>query len=97
MKDFARGFYKSKAWQDCRRAYIKSVGGLCERCLKKGIYRAGVIVHHLTVLTPETIQDPTVTLNFDALELLCMDCHNKEHLSKGRRYRVDEMGKVIFP
>jgi len=34
-KDFAVHFYNSTAWKRCRMAYIKSINGLCERCLKK--------------------------------------------------------------
>lgn len=36
-------------------------------------------MHHRIWLTPENINDPSVSLNFDNLELLCQDCHNKEH------------------
>ena len=45
MKAWAESFYKSRAWQNCARAYAKSKGGLCERCLRDGIVTAGVIVH----------------------------------------------------
>lgn len=34
-KEFAKSFYKSKAWKRCRAMYAASVGGLCERCLTK--------------------------------------------------------------
>lgn len=73
-KEFAKAFYKSKAWIDCRNAFIKSVFGLCNRC-----GRPGYIVHHKEVLTPNNINDPNVTLNWDKLEYLCQECHNKEH------------------
>ena len=55
------GFYKTAAWVSCRDAYAKSKGGLCERCLSRGIYRAGVIVHHkihLTKLEQSTVAMP---------------------------------------
>ena len=93
MKPYAVAFYKSKAWKDCREAYARSKGGLCERCLKDGKYTAGEIVHHKVNLTPTNIHDPNVTLNWDNLELLCMDCHAAEHGSK-KRYKVDAMGNV---
>lgn len=96
MKPFAEKFYKSKAWENTRLAYLKSVGGLCERCLSKGIYKAAVIIHHKTHLSPDNIGDPTVSLSWNNLEALCMDCHNKEHISKGKRYKVDELGRVII-
>ena len=79
MKEFAKAFYKSSEWQKCRASYIKSVNGLCERCLQRGLIVPGYIVHHKCYLTPENILDPSVTLNFDNLEFLCHDCHNREH------------------
>ena len=35
-KEFAKKFYKSKAWQRTREAYAASVGQLCEDCLDAG-------------------------------------------------------------
>lgn len=95
MKEFAAFFYKSKAWQHCRSAYAKSVGGLCEQCLKRGMVRPADIVHHKVKLTPDNINDPAVTLAWDNLELLCRDCHAKAH-GTARRYKVDEMGRVTI-
>lgn len=95
MKDYARQFYSSKAWKECRKAYRKRVGGLCERCLKEGRISAGVIVHHKIYVTPENISRPDIILNHDNLELLCRDCHAKEHEERQRRYKVDELGRVI--
>lgn len=78
-KDFARKFYNSKAWKQCREGYIESVNGLCERCLARGKMRPGKILHHIKYLTPTNINDPYVTLNWDNLEYLCQECHNEEH------------------
>lgn len=94
MKEFAKAFYKSRTWRNTREAYAKSVGGLCEDCLAKGLYHPGEIVHHRTELTPENIADPEVTLNWKNLKLVCRDCHAKAHGSR-KRYDVDEMGRVI--
>lgn len=93
MKEYAESFYKSKTWQECRNAYAKSVGGLCEECRRKGIIKAGEIVHHRTWITPDNINDPDITLNWDNLRLLCRECHAEVH--KGlKRYKVDELGRV---
>lgn len=94
-KDFAKAFYKSAAWIKCREAYIASVHGLCERC-----GAPGHIVHHKELLTPNNIDNPYVTLNWDKLEYLCQDCHNKEHISKHKSVireglRFNENGEVI--
>ncbi len=91
-------FYGSVAWKNCRKEYRKSVGGLCERCRAKGLIEPGYIVHHKQYVDAQNIQDPSVLLNPDNLELLCMDCHNKEHgkdKRRKRRYIVREDGKII--
>lgn len=88
-------FYRTQAWQKCRNAYAKARGGLCERCLERGLYVAGEIVHHKQHLTAETVGDPAVSLNWDNLQLLCRDCHGDVHRSMERRYKVDSSGKVV--
>jgi len=95
MKDYAAKLYKTKKWQDVRNAYAASKGHLCERCLAKGIYKPGVLVHHKIYISPENISDPAIALNPDNLELLCRDCHYEEHFGKKLRYHFDEYGRVI--
>ncbi len=106
MKPWAEKFYKSIQWQNCREAYLKSQGYLCERCIKKGEVKPAVIVHHKIYLTPWNINDESITLNPINLEALCKDCHNKEHIDYkagqhktkkkkfNRRYTVGEDGAV---
>lgn len=94
MREFAAQFYKSKAWKDCRSAFMRYRGGLCERCLASGIYSAGEIVHHKTHLTPENIGDPEISLSFSNLELLCREHHADCHRGFERRWHVDEFGHV---
>lgn len=95
MKDYAETFYKSKAWQKCRESYAASVGGLCERCKANGIIKPGEIVHHKKHITPNNINDPNITLNYNNLELLCRDCHGEAHKRLKRRYKIDKQGHVI--
>ena len=95
MQAWAESFYTSVAWRRCRKAYIAKAGGLCERCLAKGVYRAGVIVHHKVHLTPQNINDPSISCCFDNLELLCRDCHAEEHSRTEKRYMIDDAGRVI--
>lgn len=78
-RDFSRGFYRSKAWKETRDAYFRLRRGLCERCLARGRYTPGEIVHHRVHLTPENVYDPRVALDFANLELVCRDCHAAEH------------------
>ena len=89
---FAYDFYRSWPWIKCARAYKKERGGLCERCLEKGIITPGEEVHHKIRLTPENIEDPQISLNWENLELLCKNCHLEEH--RGKRWRADELGHV---
>lgn len=95
MKPYAEAFYKSKAWQRCRDGYMRSKGGLCEICRDKGLVVPGEIVHHKIHLTPENINDPAITLSFSNLELVCRECHAKEHGARDLRYTIDEQGRVI--
>ncbi|WP_082794450.1 HNH endonuclease [Halobacillus sp. KGW1] len=85
-KAYAKWFYQSKAWRKCRRSYYLSQHGLCERCPAPGR-----IVHHIVYITPANINDPNVTLNHDNLELLCQDCHNREHHQQHEVTRGDVM------
>lgn len=94
MQEFAEKLYKSKAWQRCRKAYAAKVGGLCERCLARGIYTPGEIVHHRIHLNPSNVSDPEVALNFSNLELLCRKCHGEVHGNAEKRFEVDELGRV---
>lgn len=95
MQEYAKTFYKSKAWQHCRDAYARSKGGLCEMCLAMGMYRAGRVVHHITHLNPENIGNPDITLGWDNLMLLCADHHAQVHRHNERRYIVREGGGIV--
>ena len=91
--DWARKFYSSNAWRDCRDSYAASVGGLCERCLENGRISPGEVVHHKTPLSATNINDPTISLNWDNLMLVCTRCHAEIH--SGKRWTVDEFGRII--
>lgn len=95
MKDYAAKLYKSKRWQDVRNAYAARVGYLCERCLARGIYKPGEIVHHKIYISPANINKTEITLNPDNLEMLCRDCHYEEHFGPKLRYTFDAYGRVI--
>ena len=95
-KEYAKAFYKSTTWQQCRESYIKYRHGLCERCLAKGIIKTGLIVHHKIYISPENISNPEITTDFNNLELLCQECHNSEHFGTNeRRFEIDASGRVF--
>ena len=108
-KEFAKGLYSSKRWQDCRNEYAKSRGWLCENCLRSGLLIPGEIVHHRIEISPQNIDNPSITLNWDNLELLCRRCHAEKHPSSSwdkvnekkrakrderNRYRIGADGRV---
>ena len=70
-RDALATFYHSSAWKRTAKAYLSSVGGLCERCLKVGFITPADEVHHIQPLTIETMNDPSVSLSFDNLTALC--------------------------
>lgn len=80
---------------------MKARGCMCERCLASGLIVVGtkqqpLEVHHKIPLTPENINNPDITLNWDNLELLCKDCHETERKRTAKRWRVDEDGRVLL-
>lgn len=94
MKEFAESFYKSTGWKNCRDAYLKSKGGLCEECYKMGKIVPAEEVHHIVFITPDNVNDPNVTLNFGNLVALCRECHRRKHTNR-KRYTIDEYGRVL--
>jgi 5-methylcytosine-specific restriction enzyme A len=102
-QDFAKSFYNSKAWRECRASFIaKRVaidGGLCQTC-GSVTGNLGYIVHHDKMwLTPENISDPMVALNHSNLKYDCLTCHNQEKEGKEAekpRYFFGEHGEIIL-
>lgn len=102
MKDYARKLYSSKAWKKTRAAYAKSRGGLCERCLTKGLIIPGEIVHHRRHITAGNVDKPEITLSWDNLQLVCRECHAEIHerdihgggKKSKKRYKVNADGTV---
>lgn len=101
-KQWAKSFYNSKKWKECRSGYIsirQSIdGGMCELCKQN----LGYIVHHKETLTSNNVSNPEISLNYDMLMYVCHDCHNKiDHFNsdltqRDNRYIFDEFGNVIF-
>jgi len=83
-------FYKSPAWLAARELKIVSVNGLCERC-----GQVGIEVHHKDRLSIDNVNDTSVSLNQENLELLCRECHNQEHERFSSKVRFDRDGNFI--
>ena len=92
LKDWAESFYFGRQWRKTRDEFLKSKNWMCERCGE-----AATIAHHKKWLTRNNINDVNVTLNWNNLEALCQDCHNKEHHrnDKKKRYAFDEAGNLV--
>lgn len=90
MKDYAKNFYKSKAWRKISTLYMNSKNYVCERC--GGV---ATICHHKKYITPWNIINPDITLNMNNLESLCQECHNQEHSAKVSRAIFDGSGNMI--
>lgn len=92
-KEFAKQFYKSKAWRNARAYVLRRDLFCCHDCGDRATE-----VHHVIPLTPENINDPNISLNPDNLRSMCWKCHNQETLGIGdvdAKYRFDENGMVI--
>ena len=83
-------FYKSPAWLAARELKIMSVNSLCERC-----GQVGIEVHHIQRLNVDNVKDVSVSINPENLELLCRECHNKEHKRFSKEKQFDEEGNMI--
>ncbi|HAX02673.1 MAG: hypothetical protein A2Y45_01460 [Tenericutes bacterium GWC2_34_14] len=83
-------FYKSAAWQVARQIKYQEQDGRCERCK-----RVGEEVHHKIRLTIQNVSDTSVSLNQENLELLCKECHNKEHKRFSIEKEFDDEGNLI--
>lgn len=95
------GFYNSQAWQETRRNYKQSVGGLCERCIEKGVIQPATVVHHKIPLTKDNINDLNISLGWCNLVALCDQCHADIHKELngnpvGKRYIIDASGRVVI-
>ena len=93
-KEYAKSFYNSVEWKKCREAFMKSKHYICERC-----GGSAYIVHHKEHITPYNINNINITLNWNNLQALCLECHNLVH---GRGEAIiegvsfDENGELIY-
>lgn len=93
-KDFAKAFYKSRAWREARWQALRRDHFQCVQC--------GDIaeeVDHIIELTPENIDDPHIALSLGNLQSLCHDCHTRKTKGWGTDledgFAFDESGQVI--
>jgi predicted kinase len=80
-----KAFYASQKWVTFRLNLINERGNKCSRCSKVIPKSVEIIGHHKVELTPENVNDYTISLNPDLVELICFKCHNKEHKRFGHQ------------
>lgn len=69
-KEWAKAFYRGRAWRILRQEVLRRDLFTCEFCGGRATE-----VHHEIELTAENIQDPVISLNPSLLHSLCHDCH----------------------
>lgn len=85
MVDPIHAFYLSSDYKKLSLMLKVKSGGKCAHC--GGVFDIGFLrTHHIEELTLDNIHDPRVTLNPDNIEVICHDCHNKEHNRFGARF-----------
>jgi hypothetical protein len=94
-----KSFYASEEWIKFRQVVIneriathKKV--ICEHCGKEIVDTKDSILHHIIELIPENVHDYNISLNPVNIELICFDCHNKEHKRFG--YKPEHKVYLIF-
>lgn len=109
MRSINPSFYKTKLWKQIRRTYALSKYCICERC-GKPVYVDGIndyidkdkqikgIVHHKEHLNQQNYTKDEIAYDESNFELLCIDCHNKEHFTNEilrDGYKFDDDGNLI--
>ena len=70
-------FYHSKAWRDLSYL-LRLKSGKCQRCGRIADMKQ-LHAHHKVLLTPSNVNDVSISLNPDYIEILCNSCHDEEH------------------
>jgi len=81
-------FYCSKDWRDLSYALKIAAKGKCLRCNEILEDFSQLIGHHKIELTEENVDDPNISLNPELIEIICFNCHNKEHRRFGNKQHV---------
>ncbi|SHI75528.1 hypothetical protein SAMN02745975_00540 [Geosporobacter subterraneus DSM 17957] len=86
--DVLHRFYCRKDWRDLTHSLKIERGGKCNRCSEIILDFRYLIGHHTIELTEDNVDDPNISLNPELIEIICLDCHNKEHRRFGHKQQV---------
>lgn len=89
--DIFHRFYCSKPWRTLAYNLKVERGGKCNRCGWQAITKEDMsylIGHHTIELNEGNIDNAEIALNSKLIEIICSNCHNKEHRRFGHDKRV---------
>lgn len=81
-------FYCSKPWRELSFKLKIERGGKCERTGEIFIDMSQLIAHHTIELTEDNVDDVTISLNPELIEIISFKEHNKEHRRFGNKQNV---------
>lgn len=96
-----QAFYKSHKWETFitnLRAERTNADGfiICEKCGKPILKAYDCIGHHITELTDSNVDDVTISLNPENIQLLHFKCHNEVHERFGYNGRQQQSVFIIY-
>ncbi|WKY44173.1 HNH endonuclease [Eubacteriaceae bacterium ES2] len=62
--------------------------GKCNRCGTRPKHFSSLIGHHIEELTENNVDDANISLNPENIEIICQQCHNREHRRFGNKRTV---------
>ena len=86
--DSLHQFYTSKQWRELSYNLKIERGGKCERTGEIFLDMSQLIAHHTIELTEDNIDDSSVALNPELIEIISHKEHNKEHRRFGHKKNV---------
>jgi hypothetical protein len=93
-----QSFYASSKWRNFRMGLIleriKDGGVICEKCSSLILNQIDIHAHHKIELTPENVNDYSISLNPLIVELICRNCHDKEHHRFG--YKPEKNVFIVY-
>lgn len=96
-----QAFYKSHKWETFisnLRAERTNADGfiICEKCGKPILKAYDCIGHHITELTDSNVDDVTISLNPENIQLLHFKCHNEVHERFGYNGRQQQSVFIVY-
>lgn len=88
MSDKIHLFYTSREWKQLAYKLKIERGGKCERSGEVFADLSQLIAHHRIPLTEDNIDNPSISLNPDNIEIISFKEHNKEHRRFGHSKRI---------